>query len=571
MRIALYTKGLPVALLIAATASPSYSGIAAPQDVSGMEAVYQSIDSVPKLTLAERYEQKMQALNATLEAGDAYTAAFDDLAAYTEIARSTGSLFTPGFGAKLEEFQTRIEEATKNRAFTTLGKIKLANDYAAKAVGLVSEADAILGDKNLTPSGRRSLVAIKGLGKAMQSFGEKVPGIGKALEVYGQLIDEMTGAVRVSAKNIVDLKGGAFTPSEERDLGLGPGYIRTPLYDQGLDVVQELINEKTAERTRMRTADGTWRDVKYDDVTAIWSEYRFVHGSAPTASEVVQLLDSPDLRGKLNQIARRRVDDKHAEALTSQFGLSGVSGTKFRSVEDGLQESLQRLGLVVPKNSAGFNELLKRRLMDPHGDDALLKRMALTAHPQAREYFAWRGLDPEGMSLEALALKLIEYRVSGSRQFAAHLRTQDAARPPTGQTTGVSEPPKSQAPPKTPPAGMPDDLLKRSNAVDAAARGKATVQACVSKALEDSKLKYAIDVLSTINERTYAFPFYCGGIGADYQRVAPPACCTAYEASKGTSGAWTALQVCGLNDLIEQRRKEYLAAAEACVQKSGKR
>ena len=107
-----------------------------------------------------------------------------------------------------------------------------------------AEVDAILGDQNLTPSGRASLAALKGLGVAMQTFGEKVPGIGKGLEILGQITSELTGVVRGTAKNIVDLRGGTFAPEETRRLGLESGssfrYIRTSLYSQGLPACETI-------------------------------------------------------------------------------------------------------------------------------------------------------------------------------------------------------------------------------------------------------------------------------------------------------------------------------------------
>jgi hypothetical protein len=276
----------------------THPGMARPRQTTGLEAVYQKIENEPNLTLAEKYEKKMQALTATLEAGDAYTSAFEDLASYSEIARETGGLLLPGFGKKLEEFQSRLEAATKNRAFEAFGTVKTASDYASQAVALVSEADAILGDRNLTPAARRSLLALRGLGTMMQQFGDKVPGIGAGLEMYGQLVTELTGAVRQTAENVTSLKGGSFSLSEQRDLGLGPGYIRTPLYDKGLDLVQELVNETGAERTYLKTEDRGWVEVPYEDVSAIWCEYKYVNGKAPSSTQIVGYLNSQELRSR---------------------------------------------------------------------------------------------------------------------------------------------------------------------------------------------------------------------------------------------------------------------------------
>lgn len=437
-----HARMLLSALLLTAAVSPSYSQTPSLQDLSGLEEVYQAIDSQPKLTIADKYDRKMKVLTDTLAAGDAYTAAFEDLAAYTEIARETGAFLTPGFGAKLLEFQTRLEGATKNRAFDAYGKVSKVNAYAAQAVSLVSEVDAILGDENLTPSGRRSLAALKGLGVAMQTFGEKVPGIGKGLEILGQMTSELTGAVRGTARNIVELRGGTFAPSEEERQGLdsvaGFGFIRTSLYDQGLPVVQELINERREEVTKLQTAPGQWLEVNYDDVSAIWSEYRFANGRGPTASEVVTLLGSKVLRDSLQTKARVRVNELHAQRLIEDFQLPGLSSTRIQSHERELQGILQNLGLVVPKNSSAFNLLLKNRLVDPHLDDQSLTRMAVSAHPGAGDYFKWRGLDPAGMSLEELGSQLITYRVSGHRQYAAHLRAPTA--PPVQPPAATSKP-----------------------------------------------------------------------------------------------------------------------------------
>ncbi|MFA5911636.1 MAG: hypothetical protein WC815_22895 [Vicinamibacterales bacterium] len=565
---------LLAALLVAAAASPSYSRTPSPQDVSGLEAVYQAIDSQPKLTLAEQYEQKMKVLNATIEAGNAYTSAFEDLATYTEIARETGSFLTPGFGAKLQEFQSRLEDATKNRAFDAFGKVSKASAYATQAVGLISEVDAILGDPNLTPAGRRSLVALKGLGVAMQSFGEKIPGIGKGLELLGQMTSELTGAVRGTAKNVVDLRGGTFAPSEEQRQGLdaagGFGFIRTSLYDQGLPVVQELINEKKDERTLLQTAPGKWREVKYDEVSAIWSEYRFANGRGPTPSEVVTLLDSPVLRARLLTKASVRAQEKHADRLIEQFALPGVNRSNVLKNEDELQGILQTLGLVTPKNSAAFNELLKRRLTDPRLDDPLLKRMAIAAHPLARDYFKWRGVDPDAMSLDALAQQLIEYRVSGSTQYAAHLRATAAASKTAGTTADATAKAaldqglaKVQAERKTPPVTPPQP-------------DPPGLEAC----LQPEKGLYEVNIRSRQAikpDGTQAFSCWRSAFSslAGGQEWGPKACCDALNASlaaatpgsAAVNAAWFQLQVCSWDALIAQRLDELNKKRAECLKK----
>ncbi len=406
----------------------THPGAARPQAATGLEAVYQQIENEPNLTVAEKYEQKMKVFNAALEAGDTYTSAFEDLATYTEVARETGGLFLPGFGKKLEEFETRLKEATENRAFAAFGAVKTASDYTAQAVSLVSEADAILSDQNLTPASRRTLLAMRGLGQAMESFGGEVPGIGSALEAYGQLVNQLTGAVRETAKNVTALKGGSFSDTEQHELGLGPGYIRTPLYDQGLKLVQELVNERGAERTYLQTPDHQWVEVSYDDVTEIWCEYKYANDKAPSEAQIMDYLNSKDLRDRLSQRARFRAEDQHADALRQELGLTDVSRTKVLGAEDDLQTLLRRLGLVVSPESSAFKNLLKGQLQDPHANDDLLRRLALAAHPNAREYFAWRGIDPDALSPEELSLRLIEYRTSGHTAYTKYLASPEAEK-----------------------------------------------------------------------------------------------------------------------------------------------
>lgn len=444
-------------------------GMAAPQ-ATGLEAVYERIENVPNLTLAEKYEQKMQVLGATLEAGDAYTSAFEDLVSYTRIARETGGLFLPGFGKQLQEFEKRLEAATDNRVFKAFGQVKTAGDYVSKAVGLVSAVDEITKDKNLTPASRRSLAALRILGETMQSFGGKVPGLGAGLEMYGQLVTELTGAVRQTAANIASLQGHRLQPEVQRQLGLDDRYMRTPLYDQELPIVQEVIREGDAERTLLQTADRGWIEVSYDEVTAIWCEFKYVNGTAPTAAEVAGYLDSPDERARLSQRARIRAETARAEELKQELEVTGVSTTAVQRAERELQTALRRLGVLVPPTSYAYRTLLKNQLQNPGENEARLRGLALAANVGAREYFTWRGVDPDRLSIEDLTSQLIDYRVRGYREYAAHLRALEAATRPqpaapastvldraiekvkaerTGGTTAPSEHPAVPPPPRT--------------------------------------------------------------------------------------------------------------------------
>lgn len=253
-----------------------------------------------------------------------------------------------------------------------------------------------------------------------------------------------------------------------------------------------------------------------------------------------------------------------------QFALPGVNRSSVLKHEDELQDILQTLGLVTPTNSPAFNELLRRRLTDPHLDDQLLKRMALAAHPLARDYFKWRGLDPDAMSVDALAQKLIEYRVSGSKQYAAHLRSAAA----TSKTAGAT-------PDAIARAALEKGIAKvraerKTPAVSTPAADPPGLDAC----LQPEKGLYETNVRTrqTITPQTVqafscwrsAFSSLAGG-----QEWGPKECCDALNASlaaatPGTAAvnaAWFQLQVCSWDAKISQRLDELNKKRAACEKK----
>lgn len=489
------------ALLVvgATSSSPGDSGLttlafaqATPPAVepSAMDSVYQTIDGQPNLTIAQKVEQKMAVFNATLEAGKAYTSAFEDLTQYAEIAREVGGLLQPGFGKKLEEFQARLEKATGNRAFKAVGALASAQEHVAGAVALVSEVDQILKDKNLPPAAKRSLAALRGAGEALSRLGS-IPILGEGLAVYGNVIKELTGTVRVAAQNIEKLKGGNLSSAEEDALGGLPTtsrlYEKAPLYQHGLPAVVDV----ESGATYLKVPDRPWLAVEPDEVSRIFAEWKYLHkGQVPSAADIVEYLDSTEARAKLGDDARLRAAVERDKALMAEVGAEGMRYSDFLDQKALLEGKLKALGLTVSPRSSAFRNLLRNYVADPTADNAILKAKALEAHPDARAYLAWLKLDPDTLSIEDLARHLKHYREGGYRRFATAqaLATiaagKPAAKSPTDTagknlkdalekaTTANTPPPNVPPPPKPASTGA---AIEPQAACDCITRWQTTV------------------------------------------------------------------------------------------------
>ena len=123
-----------------------------------------------------------------------------------------------------------------------------------------------------------------------------------------------------------------------------------------------------------------------------------------------------------------------------------------------------------------------------------------------------------------------------------------------------------------PPAGhaqTQDAEVAQLQAALAANRGNQAVQQCVEREPAIERYNAAVDSLAHVGDPGHASLFNCSGIGTSWQEVAPAACCSVYERDKSRSGAWNALQACGLRDRILARRPAYVQAVNKCLAASG--
>lgn len=416
---------------------------AAPPTAGQLETLYRQIDARRNLSLADRYEAKLQVHKASLEAGQAYVDALEDLRKYSAIAGEAGEILRPETGAVLTKFSERLEKAADNPVFRQFGNVVQAEGYAAEAVKLVSELDQIGRDTNLPPSARRSLQALRGAAEALSRAGD-IPLAGPVLETYGACLKELTQAVRTTAKQVTELKGGGFSLTEQKELlaGLADAeYRRTTLFEQGLPVVEEAIREQGKERVYLQVEPGRWTEVTqrldYPQLVALVQDFRILHdGRNPTPQEIVHYIARPDDRKDLAERALFEAEFRITRALRDDIA-PDMDYRPFDDAQDRHRERLAALGLPIGSDSSAFRTLLQQELKQPGSYDAELRRMALNLTPYAREYLRYRGVaNPDAVSLGDLEKLLVEYRQADPEKFAAWLSKQEEAKVATTSSGG---------------------------------------------------------------------------------------------------------------------------------------
>ncbi|MBL9093045.1 MAG: hypothetical protein JNL96_17635 [Planctomycetaceae bacterium] len=427
--------------------------VAAPPSVSQLETLYRQIDARRNLSLAEKYEAKLQVHKASLEAGQAYLDALENLQKYSAIAGEAGEILRPETAAVLTKFSERLEKAADNPVFKQFGNVVKAEGYAAEAVKLVSELDEIGRDSNLPPSARRSLQALRGAAEALSHAGD-VPLAGPVLETYGACLKELTQAVRTTAKQVTELKGGGFSLTEQMELlaGLSDGeYRRTALFEQGLPVVEETIREQGQERVYLQVEPGRWTEVSarltYPQLVALVQDFRILHdGRNPTPQEIVHYIARPDDRRNLAERALFEAEFRLTQALRDDIA-PDMNFRRFDDAQDRLRERIAALGLPIGFDSSAFRTLLQQELKQAGSYNAELRRMALNLTPYAREYLRYRGVtDPDAVRLDDLAKFLQDYRDADVDQFAAWLATQGTTKIATTTGGNTSTPPPAEQP-----------------------------------------------------------------------------------------------------------------------------
>ncbi len=408
-----------------------------------LDALYRRIEADKGLSIADKYEAKMQVLKSTLDAGNAYTEVFDKVQKYSLIAGDAGGMLRPETADALYKFSERLETANKNEVFEKFGNVVRAEGYVSDAVNLVSDIDKINRDTNLPSSAKRSLKALRAAGEAMEKA-SWVPLAGPVLETYGKCTKELTNAVSKTAENITKLKGGGFSLVEEKETlaGLEDGfYRRTPLFDKGIPVVREFINETGKERVYLQVEPGRWTEVTkrfdYDQVETIVADYNFLHdGGKPTPKEIVHYLTRPESRKDLASQALDHADLRIKQAMHKEVAPKMKFGA-FLDAKEALEEKIEDLGLVIPPGSASFREILKAEIQKPGAYDVEFRRIALNTTPYAREYLRYKGItDPDKMSLDKLRDLLEGYRSGSQSKFVKWMAKNAGDDPFQGVRSG---------------------------------------------------------------------------------------------------------------------------------------
>ena len=458
MRIARHIlAALVVAPLLPAPARAQGPAAGASDDI---QRVYSAIDETPGLSTEERLNRKYEVYIASVEAGSAYLGALEEVRESARLARRAGVALEAGYpelkklNRKVGAFQRKLARGLDQKSVQAFGATASALEQAKKVAALVDEISALSNDPNLTPSSRRTLLALRTTAEAMAGLGGKLPLVGASLETYGEMLREMTGAVQKVAADVTSLKGGGFSLTEEKEVLAGlpvaeHSYVRTGLYAIGLPVVMDLDTtpDDAEQPAFVRTQTG-WRRVDYGELSRLVAEYRVVNqdwlGAArnPTPDEIVALLDDPATRERLADRAGRQIQIEIAEEFLAETGLTGVRPLKVEATRRELLERLQALGLALPPGGAAFRTLLKGELVEPGSSEAHLRRLVLRSNPLLADYLKRvKGLDPETASLADIASYLSILRADPARAAQAL-----AAAP--GEGSGVATAGKEPASPE---------------------------------------------------------------------------------------------------------------------------
>lgn len=382
------------------------SSHAAPPTTGELEQLYQRIEEDQKLSLSDKYEAKMQVVKSIAEVGSAYTEAFEKVQRYSMIMGQAGSTLDPKASEALRQFSQTVGENLEHRVFKTYGAVTTAEGYVSDGIKLVSDIDRIRKDPNLSPSARQTLQALRATGEALD-LADKFNLLPPGVDAYGAAMKKMTEAVIQGAESVNTLKGGRFSSDEEKQVlkGLPPGdYVRTPLYDKGIPVVEDLYGKN---QLYLQVEPGKWTEVTkkfdYNQVATVVQQHEFLYdGQLPTSREIVKYLVDEQARTKLADDAMGHADYKINKALQKDIA-PDMPYAEFLDRKQQLRDQIERLGLTIPPESLGFRTMLKGEIEQKGSYDDELRRMTLTATPYAKEYLRYLNAgDPEKISLSRL-------------------------------------------------------------------------------------------------------------------------------------------------------------------------
>jgi hypothetical protein len=414
-----------------------------------LEAVYQRIDSNQKMTLTERYDAKMSVLKSSLEAGGAYTDAMETLQRYARIGAEPATALRPEVGKVLSDLNARVKAASDNPIFDSFGKISKGEGYVSQAVILVSDIDKIEKNTNLTPSAKRELSVLRGAAEAVliaDNLGVPVP---NGIDCYAQSVKKLTDAVLQGAESINTHKDGAlWSPEEQRMIKELPAadYRRTPLFDKGIPVVEEIFRGDGRERSFLQIEEGRWTEITkrfdYDQVANIVSDYRSLYdGQNPTSREIVKYLINSDERKKLADESFGHADYLITKDLQKDIA-PDMPFPEFVDAKSRLKKIAEGLGLAIPTDSAMFRTILKEQVKNPYAYDNELRRIAFQRWPNARDYLEFKGvLTTDTIPLDKLTELFDDYRRESDRhEFTDWIAAgKPPPPPPTAEDPGDTQ------------------------------------------------------------------------------------------------------------------------------------
>ncbi len=539
----------------------------------GLKEIYARIDG-SNAPDADKQQQKLEAHQLLIKTAEVMNEQMEELQVAAARLHATGKLVGYDLG-KLKELSEKLEKLNQSPYMKGLGAAVEITNTGSSFYEAYDNVTAMLNDKTLPLSARRSLAALHALGSTMKEVGGNVPVLGEALKDYGEIVTGLTKTVQgMSSTATGDLREGFFE-SETGELqglpGLGgltrPAY--TDLWKDNIPIV-EMRSEGDLPGTGkfyLQTGPGQWREVGYDAVAGVASDFMLMKSKMAAAADIIPLLDDDKKREALADAARDRAGifaDRARRSRVTQGLSNAVTSGEFIDAQNAVDKHIRDLGLLVDPRT---REALLREYFENRA--RLWKAMqakALALHPGLEKYLRDQGKNPFDISLPEMESAVHGFNIR--KPVPAKVATTSAAGynplpslPPPPRNTQLpattptvspslpSSPPPIRAKPATPTA---PPAPPRCAALDEARKNLDRAE----KSLVQSRDPKATSWFSCSSSM----------YSASFQEYGYKSCCETYfrDRSSKNDTAWLVMQQCNWALRVTDRRNELARAPDRC-------
>lgn len=361
-----------------------------------------------------RHRKLMEMADQYSQYAEAAFQATADLQDYAAKVRMTGLVFRTPL-AKIKQFDKGLKRYTEHPAFKSFQKYATVKGHASTVLGLGDRMATTLGNPDLPPSARNSLMMLQAVGTGLEQLGE-IPLAGPALEGYGRILTGLTDVMNnLAGKAAITTKEGVFSRAEEAERlqGLDPKaqYVKTPLWHRGIAIVQEYPFATGEDRYYLQMPNGTWIGVPdYDAVASVAADYHLTKKKNPDAQTLWKYYSDPEEREKLAFWAETELQFRRVEEVLGDLpGLDrSTRYTQFSQTEDRIKRWHKGLGL--PLDYEALNRLIRIEVANPGGVERAIRARVLRAYPGFAEFLGAAGEDPQTLEMAMLLERFAKYR-----------------------------------------------------------------------------------------------------------------------------------------------------------------